>query len=125
MKKLISICLAAMLLLMLALPVAAEGVLLISPAPADLPEKWDGNVAEAFAGGTGTEADPYLITNAKELALIAKNVNEQTTDYKGVFFKQTADINLDGAAWEAIGNGKTARPSRVITMAATLPFITF
>ena len=108
MKKLISICLATLMLLMLAIPVAAEDILLIAPAPTSLPAKWDGTVAEAFAGGTGTEADPYLITNARELALIAKNVNAQTTDYMGIFFKQTADINLDGAAWESIGNGKTA-----------------
>ena len=104
MKKLISICLATLMLLMLALPVAAEDILLIAPAPTSLPAKWDGTVAEAFAGGTGTEADPYLITNARELALIAKNINTVTTDYAGIYFKQTADINLDGAEWQPIGN---------------------
>ena len=108
MKKLISICLTAIMLFALVIPAAASDILLIAPAPAALPASWDGTVAEAFAGGTGTEADPYLISNAKELALIAKNVNATTTDYKDVYFKQTADINLDGAAWEAIGNGKTA-----------------
>ena len=108
MKKIISMCVALVMLLALALPIAAEDILLISPAPSSLPQKWDGTVAEAFGGGTGTEADPYLITNAKELALIAKNVNDQTTNYKDVYFKQVADINLDGAAWESIGNGKTA-----------------
>ena len=104
MKKLICVCLTAIMLFALALPAAAD-TLLISPAP-NLPEKWDGTVAEAFAGGTGTEADPYLVSNAKELALIAKNVNEKTSDYLNVYFKQTADINLDGAAWDAIGHGK-------------------
>ena len=108
MKKIISMCVALVMLLALALPIAAEDILLISPAPSSLPAKWDGTVADAFGGGTGTEADPYLITNAKELALIAKNVNEMTADYKDVYFKQTANINLDGAAWEAIGNGKSA-----------------
>ncbi len=107
MKKLICLCLTAIMLLTLAIPAAAE-VILISPAPNSLPGTWDGTIAESFAGGTGTEADPYQISNAKELALIAKNVNEKTTDYLDVYFKQTADINLEGAAWEAIGNGKDA-----------------
>ena len=92
----------------MAIPVAANDIILISPAPASLPEKWDGTVATAFGGGSGTEADPYLITNAKELALIAQNVNATTTDYLGIYFKQTADINLDGAVWHSIGNGKPA-----------------
>ena len=107
MKKIISVCMVFVMLFALALPVSAD-VILISPAPSSLPAKWDGTVATVFGGGAGTEADPYLITNAQELALIAKNVNAQTTDYMGVYFKQTADINLDGAAWEAIGNSKSA-----------------
>lgn len=32
-------------------------------------EIWDGSVATKFAGGTGTESDPYQISNGKELAL--------------------------------------------------------
>lgn len=31
-------------------------------------EIWDGSVADSFAGGSGTEDDPYLISNGKELA---------------------------------------------------------
>ncbi|MBQ7321055.1 MAG: hypothetical protein IJW99_03065 [Clostridia bacterium] len=106
MKKIISMCIVFVMLFALAIPAAAD-TLLIAPAPSSLPAKWDGTVATAFGGGTGTEADPYLITNAQELALIAKNVNETTTDYLGVYFKQTADINLEGAAWEAIGHSKS------------------
>ncbi|HHU87480.1 MAG: hypothetical protein ACOX86_12265, partial [Pelotomaculaceae bacterium] len=36
---------------------------------------WDGSVATGFAGGTGTEADPYLISNGAELAYFAQQVN--------------------------------------------------
>ena len=103
MKKIISMCIVLVMLFALAIPVAAD-TLLISPAPSSLPAKWDGTVATAFGGGTGTEADPYLITSAQELALIAKNINTVTTDYAGIYFKQTADINLDGAEWQPIGN---------------------
>lgn len=30
---------------------------------------WDGSIAESFTAGSGTESDPYLITNGAELAL--------------------------------------------------------
>ena len=35
-------------------------------------EIWDGSVASAFAGGSGTESDPYLISNGAELAYLAQ-----------------------------------------------------
>ncbi|MDO4544306.1 MAG: InlB B-repeat-containing protein [Clostridia bacterium] len=56
---------------------------------------WDGTVAEAFAGGTGTEKDPYLISNAAELAYLAKSVNEGNDYSLGKYFKLTADIVLN------------------------------
>jgi len=31
---------------------------------------WDGSIASSFAGGTGTEEDPFLISNGSELAYI-------------------------------------------------------
>lgn len=36
---------------------------------------WDGSIATAFAGGTGTESDPYQIANGAELAYLASSVN--------------------------------------------------
>ncbi len=33
---------------------------------------WDGSVAEGFASGSGTEDDPYIITNGAELALLSE-----------------------------------------------------
>ena len=30
---------------------------------------WDGSIAAGFAGGSGTEDDPYLISNGSEMAL--------------------------------------------------------
>lgn len=57
-------------------------------------EIWDGTVAEGFAGGTGTEADPYLISNGKELAL-AITQGGVDEPYFGAFFKITKDIYLN------------------------------
>lgn len=61
---------------------------------------WDGSVAKAFGGGSGTEGDPYLISNGAQLAKLAQDVNGGN-DYFGKYFKLTADIvlnNTDG--WE-------------------------
>ena len=66
---------------------------------------WDGTtVATSFAGGTGTEGDPYQIATAEQLAYLAKQVNAGT-DCSEVFFKLTAEINLGGKEWTPIGTG--------------------
>ena len=71
---------------------------------------WVGNIAEKFAGGTGTESDPYQISNGAELAYLAQQVNGGTT-YADSFFTLTADIRLNeqdvptnGKLWTPIGN---------------------
>ena len=38
-------------------------------------EVWDGSVASSFDGGSGTESDPYLISNGAQLAKLAQDVN--------------------------------------------------
>ena len=55
---------------------------------------WDGTVATGFAGGDGSQATPYLISNGEQLAYLAQQVNSGTT-YSGKYFKQTADITLN------------------------------
>ena len=62
---------------------------------------WDGTIAESYAGGTGTEADPYLIETPQQLArMVGYDV---LTDYtqnivngsRGKYYKLTADIYLN------------------------------
>ena len=61
--------------------------------------------AQDFAGGTGTEADPYLVETAEHL----NNVR----NYLDAHFRQTADINLgvapwnEGEGWSPIGTSGT------------------
>lgn len=65
-------------------------------------------VADSFAGGTGTESDPYLISKASQLAFLAKCVNGETEGYfePGVYYKLTADIDLGRYEnWTPIGTG--------------------
>jgi hypothetical protein len=47
--------------------------------------------AETYSGGSGTESDPYLISNKTDLLDLGAN----TADY-GKYFKMTADIDLAG-----------------------------
>ena len=90
MKKIITIALiAAMMLTMLVANVSADA--------------WDGTSVSESLKGEGTAASPYLVESAADLAFLAKSVNEGTT-YEGKYITQTADIDLGGKAWKAIGD---------------------
>ena len=61
---------------------------------------WDGTVAKAFAGGSGTAEAPYQIANGAQLAKLAQDVNGGN-NYAGTYFVLTADILLnDISDWE-------------------------
>lgn len=61
--------------------------------------------AQNYAGGSGTKNDPYLISNDKELAKLARDVNNGNTSqaFLGKYFKLTADIDLSDGIWMPIG----------------------
>lgn len=68
----------------------------------------EGIVATSFAGGSGTETDPYEIATASQLAKIAADANS-SADGKvcsGVYYELTADIDLKGHDWVPIANTK-------------------
>ena len=67
---------------------------------------WDGTSA-ILTQGSGTEADPYLIQNAQNLAWISEMVNNGVTTYSGVYFKLTIDLDMNNIAWVPIGNSET------------------
>lgn len=52
--------------------------------------------------GEGTAESPYLISSEQDLASLAFYVNDSSMNFKGNFFKQTADIALT-KAWSPIG----------------------
>ena len=64
---------------------------------------WDGSIATAFAGGSGTENDPYQIDDGAQLAYLASEVNKGQT-YENSYFVLTADIDLANHDWTLIGN---------------------
>ena len=93
-KRLLSVGLAVLMLL--------AAVIFVIPA-AGVKAAWDGSVAANFAGGNGTEANPYLISNVKELAFLAEKVN-LGNDTSSTYYKLTADIDVSGGSeWTAIG----------------------
>ena len=54
---------------------------------------WDGDIGGSFARGTGTEEDPYIIEDGKQLAYFAKTVNDGNT-YNGKYVSIVQTINL-------------------------------
>ena len=88
---LLALCLAAALV-----PVAAFA------KEAQSANVWDGSIASAFAGGTGTAENPYRIATGAQLAYLASSVNNGET-YAGKNFVLTADIDLNGLPWTPIG----------------------
>ena len=76
---------------------------------------WDGSIAAGFAGGSGTEDDPYLISNGSELAYLAQQVNSGNR-YENVHFKLTNDIYLnDTTDWELWGKTGSASAGKADT----------
>lgn len=60
-------------------------------------------VFAGYDGGAGdTESDPYLISNAAQLAYLAYMVNSGTT-YSGTYFLMTADIALNPGTFASNG----------------------
>ena len=61
---------------------------------------WADDVASEFAGGSGTDADPYKIATPQQLALLGKRIIEQTKNSDNVLYTKcsyilTADIALN------------------------------
>ena len=86
----------------LSLIVLLAALFVVPPAAgAEDADVWDGTVAAKFAGGKGTKDDPYIISNAAELAYFSESV--KTNYYDGKYISLTADIDLGGKEWAPIG----------------------
>lgn len=85
---------------------------------------WNGQPADKIAnegGGTGLENSPIEIASASELAYLAQQTNsggkeltlekgesiKDKTNFTGVYFKLTEDIDLEGQAWTPIGKNNS------------------
>ena len=108
MKKFITFALiAAMMLTMIVVGTSAAA--------------WDGTSVSTSLKGEGTEASPYLVESAADLAFLAKSVNEGT-NYAGKYITQTADIDLGGKEWTPIGYCYSFKDSASVEFKADVPF---
>ena len=63
---------------------------------ADIENKWNGDIASSFAGGDGSEASPYLIANADQLAYFNEVISNENAAYAKKHYKLLVNINLGG-----------------------------
>ena len=65
-----------------------------------------GNYVTSFAGGTGIESDPYLISTPQQLAYLSVLINDSSTNsqYASLYYKQTANLDMSAYWWDAIGD---------------------
>ena len=59
---------------------------------------WNGS-SDIWTKGAGTEASPYLIESAEQLAFISDMVNGGVTTYENTYFKLMTNIDLGQSAW--------------------------
>ncbi len=80
-----------------------NGPTLTSGTPELKAENWVDIAALNYAGGSGSEGDPYQISNGSELAKMAVDYNEGIITTSETYFVLTADIDLSGVEWTPIG----------------------
>ena len=77
----------------------------IAAIPFTASAAWDGATATPFEG-EGTSEKPYLIASAENLRSLQEQV-AAGDDFEGMYFTQTADIDLGGKEWTPIGSSAT------------------
>ena len=63
-----------------------------------------GRFATSFAGGSGTENDPYQIETAAQLAFLSYVVRYANSFYADLYYEQTANIDVSAYYWYPIGS---------------------
>lgn len=80
--------------------------------PESLPtDSWANHRAQSFSSGSGTQADPWVITSPTELAFLAYQVTNNKS-INGVacasaYYSLQADLDLNAHIWVPIGNLST------------------
>ena len=64
--------------------------------------------AESYAGGTGTEADPYQIATPEQFIKLCNETPVDGSIGKGIYFKQTADIDFSALKANMVHIGLSA-----------------
>ena len=65
-------------------------------------DNWANYAADSFSAGNGSKEDPFIISNARELSLLCKQVNDGE-DTSGKCYAISKTISLSGRDWLPIG----------------------
>lgn len=95
-KRLIALLLSLFMILSM-LPLS--GMKILANSGVDV---WDGTIASGFAGGDGSEEQPYEIATGAQLAYLSERVNGGEA-YVGRHFVLTSHLNLGNRGWASIG----------------------
>lgn len=66
---------------------------------------WDGTVADSYREGDGTKENPYVISNASELAFFASQIELEETKYEGQYIVLNNDIVLNDGIFKYTEEG--------------------
>ncbi|MBQ9357318.1 MAG: hypothetical protein IJT98_08540 [Prevotella sp.] len=81
-------------------------------------QTWDGTVASSYAGGDGSKDNPFLISNAAELAKLAADMVAEPDFSLGRYFRLTQDVVFNEGvcqtATATLEGGKAFRATPVI-----------
>ncbi len=59
---------------------------------------WDGTIATSYRSGSGTESNPYIISNGSELAYFSTQL--ENNSYQNTYFKLNGDIILNNGSFD-------------------------
>ena len=65
---------------------------------------WNGTIADRYHKGTGSDTNPFIISNAEEFAYFKEQL--KTTDYKDTYFKLSNDIVINNGLFSYDNNNK-------------------
>ena len=82
---------------------------------------YDAADVSVFAGGKGTEQEPYLIKTEAQLRYVAEAMNEEV-DWENIWFALDSDITLEGGDWLPIGHAIQAEINGQKKNFAVYPF---
>ena len=82
---------------------------------------YDAADVSVFAGGKGTEEEPYIVKTEAQLRYIAEAVNEDV-DWENVWFALDSDVTLSGGEWLPIGHAVQAEINGQKANFAVYPF---
>ena len=63
---------------------------------------WSGQTATSYRSGSGSQNDPYIISNAEEMAFLASELNN--TDYEDTYFKLSNNIIINAGEFDYQNN---------------------